>query len=275
MTEVVPTMIPYFTIPSLHLFGLISIHTYGVLLMVGILMGNWLVRRRAKRLGIETGEIQNAVIWAVAGGFIGAHLLEILFYQPELIERDGFIVILEIWKGLSSFGGFIGGLIASYVYFRRLNRPYLVHVALILEGLVIGWIFGRLGCTLAHDHIGRRTSFFLAFNYSSGPRHNLGFYEFLLALIVLFPITLLFHRDRIKSAIYVAAISLIYGSVRFCLDFLRATDVPGADLRYWGLTAAQFGCIALLGVGVWMFFKAQGGIEWPLRRLSPQHFAGR
>lgn len=268
-------MIPYFTVPEFHLFGPISIHFYGVLLMFGILMGNWLVRRRARRLGIETGEIQNAVIWAVAGGFIGAHLLEILFYQPELIERDGSIVILEIWKGLSSFGGFIGGLIALYVYFRRLNKPYLVHIALILEGLVIGWIFGRLGCTLAHDHIGRSTSFFLAFNYTSGPRHNLGFYEFLLALIVLFPITLLFHRDRIKPAIYIAAISLIYGSVRFCLDFLRATDVQGADLRYWGLTAAQFGCIALLGVGVWMLLKAHGGIEWPLRRLWPQHFAER
>lgn len=161
-------MIPYFTIPSLHLFGPTSIHPYGVLLMVGILTGNWLVRRRAKRLGIRIEEIQNAVIWTVAGGFIGAHLLEVFFYQPELIDRDGFIVILEIWKGLSSIGGLIGGLMASYIYFRRLNKPCLVHVAIILQGLVVGWIFGRLGCTLAHDHIGRSTALFLAFNYPSG-----------------------------------------------------------------------------------------------------------
>lgn len=90
----------------------------------------------------------------------------------------------------------------------------------------------------------------------------------------MFPITLFFHRDRIKPSFYVASIALIYGSVRFCLDFLRATDVPDADLRYWGLTAAQFGCIGLLGVGVWMLLKAQNGIEWQFRRARAQHFAG-
>jgi prolipoprotein diacylglyceryltransferase len=32
----------------------------------------------------------------------------------------------------------------------------------------------------------------------------------------------------------------IYGVVRFGLDFLRATDLPSADPRYFGLTPAQF-----------------------------------
>lgn len=238
-------------------------------------MGNWLVRRKARRLNIETGEIQNAVIWTVAGGFIGAHLLELAFYQPELVKRDGFIVIVKIWKGLSSFGGFVGGIIGLFIYLRRVDKPCLLYMAVILEGLVVGWILGRLGCTLAHDHLGHQTSFFLAFNYPFGPRHNLGFYEFLLALIILFPITLLFHHGRIKSTIYISVIPLIYGSVRFWVDFLRATDLPVSDLRYFGLTAAQFGCLALVGFGLWTLASVgRGRVDGPQRAISDRRFAG-
>ena len=38
--------------------------------------------------------------------------------------------------------------------------------------------------------------------------------------------------------------------VRFALDFLRATDLPGADPRYFGLTPAQYGSVACFGAGV-------------------------
>lgn len=266
-------MIPYFTIPPLYLFGKFSIHAYGVLLMLGILAGNWLVRRRARESGVSIAEIQSAVIWAVAVGFVGAHVVELLFYQPNLIERDGLLVIFDIWNGLSSFGGFVGGLIGFYIYFRRRNQPCLVQMALVLEGLVVGWVFGRLGCTLAHDHIGQQSSFFLAFNYPSGPRHNLGFYEFLLASFVLLPLTLIARRGRFRPAVYIGLISLIYGSARFFLDFLRATDIPGADLRHWGLTAAQFGCLALVSIGVWMLMRAMspndGSLQDTVASASP------
>lgn len=267
------TVIPYFTIPPLQL-GPFSISPYGVLLMSGILLGNWRVRRRARESAIDVAEMQTAVIWAVAGGFVGAHIVELFFYQPNLIERDGLLVIFNIWKGLSSFGGFIGGLISFYIYFRRRNQPCLIQAALVLEGLVVGWVFGRLGCTFAHDHMGQQSSFFLAFNYPAGPRHNLGFYEFLLALLVLLPITLITRRAKFRPAVYLALIPLIYGSVRFWLDFLRATDLPAADLRYFGLTAAQYGCLALVTFGIWTLVRvSRSRIDEPFRSISDRRLA--
>ena len=41
-----------------------------------------------------------------------------------------------------------------------------------------------------------------------------------------------------------------YGTARFVLDFLRATDLPYSDARYLGLTPAQFAALALVAYGV-------------------------
>lgn len=178
-----------------------------------------------------------------------------MLYQPELLRREGLSVFLRVFTGLSSIGAFFGGLLGLGLYFKRRNKPWIRHLSIIVEGFVIWWAFVRLGCTLAHDHLGQRTSFFLAFNYPSGPRHNLGFYEFLMVILILFPITLTYRRSQGKPSDYVGTIFLAYGSLRFGLDFLRATDLPGSDPRYWGLTAAQYGCFVLAAVGLGMLLS--------------------
>ncbi len=248
-------MIPYYRIPEIHLIGTLSIHPFSILVAVGVLVGGHLIYRRAEEAGIERKEMRNAVVWATVAGFIGSHIVEILFYHPELLSQEGAIVLARFWKGMSSFGGFLGALIGLSVYFGRLKKPWLLQADIILQGLVVGWIFGRLGCTIAHDHIGRESTFFLAFNYPGGSRHNPGFYEFLLTLFVLFPAILILHKWKARQGAYLAVVSIIYAPARFGLDFLRIANVPGADLRYWGLTAAQYGSIALFCFGVWMSFK--------------------
>lgn len=48
----------------------------------------------------------------------------------------------------------------------------------------------------------------------------------------------------------VAVVALLYAPARFLLDFLRQTDLPGADVRHRGLTVAQYGSIVLAGIGI-------------------------
>ena len=48
-------------------------------------------------------------------------------------------------------------------------------------------VFGRLGCTLVHDHVGSRSEFLLAIRFPDGARHDLGLYELLYTVAVLVP----------------------------------------------------------------------------------------
>lgn len=245
-------MIPYFTIPSIHLFGSVYLHPFGLLLILGIFVAYRVMMSRANDLRIPGEEMKGALICAFTLGLIGGHVVEVLFYQPELLRTEGWTVYFRVFTGLSSIGVVFGGLAGLCVYLKYRRRPCIPHLSVLVEGFVFCWAFVRLGCTLAHDHVGTLTTFFMGFNYPSGSRHNLGFYEFLVVILVLFPLTLILRRNQSAPRDYVGTMFLIYGSLRFGLDFLRATDLTGFDLRYGGLTAAQYGCVLLVGVGVCM-----------------------
>jgi prolipoprotein diacylglyceryltransferase len=47
----------------------------------------------------------------------------------------------------------------------------------------------------------------------------------------------------------VGLFALLYGPTRFAMDFLRNTDLADADLRYAGLTFAQWGALAMTIAG--------------------------
>lgn len=216
-------MIPYFKIPSLKLFGPLELQPFGVLVAIGILLGSWFAQRRAAEEKISLLEVRNAVAWAVVSGFIGAHLVAIIFYFPERIREEGPLVFLKIWSGISSYGGFLGAIVGLLVYFRVQKKPWLHLAEILLQALVIGWIFGRLACTVAYDHPGQPTDWFLGQEYKDGiVRHNLGLYEFLYTLLVITPAMLLFYKRKPRRGTVIALVCLIYAPVRFLFDYLRA-----------------------------------------------------
>src|SRR6185503_8451245 len=127
----------------------------------------------------------------------------------------------------------------------------------LAQALVIGWIFGRLGCTLVHDHIGGPSEFLLAIRFPDGPRHDLGLDEWLYTILVLVPAVFVLNRAPRAAGTSVAVLALLYAPFRFLADFLRQTDLPGADPRYLGLTGAQYGCVVLVGIGVALAMRSR------------------
>jgi len=188
-----------------------------------------------------------------ASGFIGAHLVDRLIYKlPETLADPWSLP--KFWSGLSSFGGFAGAVVAAVWFFHK--NPLLPRWRLldaVAYGFPFGWIFGRLGCTLAFDHPGAPTTFFLGERYRDGlVRHNLGLEEALYTILI----AALFHRlgkqGRRPSGYFVAMLAIVYAPVRFLLDFLRSDDV-----RYLGLTPAQYGALAVVVVGFLLLRRTQ------------------
>ena len=252
-------MIPYFTQPKLEM-GPLTFHAFGALVVMAILVGSHFIRKRTDDQGLDADISYNMVTWVLVGGFIGSHLVEVLVYHPEKLEKDPW-ALLKVWEGMSSFGGYLGAITATILFFHRYLPGDMKwrYVDVVVWGFPFGWIFGRTGCTVALDHPGLPTTFFLGFMRKNGQAiHNLGLYEMLYTVLI----ALLFWSLRKRpaySGFYAGLFCVLYGPVRFGLDMLRT-----ADVHYGGLTPGQWGSIALSVLGLWlMYYRKQVGDYGP------------
>jgi phosphatidylglycerol:prolipoprotein diacylglycerol transferase len=278
-------MVPYIRIPDLHI-GPLPLHPFGILVATGVLVGTSITAKRAKKLGYDVLQLNSFVTWMLVSAFVTSHILDELFYHWDDVVKNP-LVIVKLWEGLSSFGGFIGAVIGITLWKfyvvddtsarpRRRSHaaPILPFADLVLSVFPIGWMFGRAGCASVHDHPGARTTTdtflaveyprnahdgtvthfgFIEFIHGHDPKFDLGFLE-LLFTIMLATAFALTWRKRLPIGTYVIVSCIAYAPVRFAMDFLRVPDAEGGDTRYSGLTPAQWSCMALLLYGVVMIF---------------------
>ncbi len=244
-------VIPWFELPTLSL-GPVTIQSFGVLSALGILAAVSLAGRGARQLGKDPQVIMDYSVAGVIVGVLGGHVVHLLAYHSEELADPW--RVLKVWEGLSSMGGLFGGVIAALVFFRMRRIRFHDYADAFALGVAPGWGVARLGCFTVHDHPGVKTSFFLAVRFPDGPRHDLGLYE----AIVLFAIGALLwvlHRRGLLRGRLLAVLAILYGPARFLLDFLRASDVPYADARHYGLTFAQYAAVPLVAYAVWAFVR--------------------
>ncbi|MBN20191.1 MAG: diacylglyceryl transferase [Bdellovibrionaceae bacterium] len=245
-------MLPYFEAPQLHLWGPFQLHPFGILVVTGIIAGTRWAKWQASKRNVSIDEITQAATWAVVVGLIVSHWVEILFYQPERLQSEGIWILLKIWDGISSFGGYFGGWLGSFIYLKSLKKDTLIHKELLTQAIIVGQVFGRMACSIAHDHPGRLTDFFLAFQFPGGARHDLGFYEFLWITLVMVPGLFWINHKKLPTGSSMVFACFTYAPARFFFDSLRAVDRAGSDLRYAGYTPAQYFCGILLIIGIVM-----------------------
>ncbi len=244
-------MLPYFEWTQISL-GPLTIQVWGLMVSLGFVMGLVLAFYLAKKYFLSEQVVLDLALWVMVGGFIFARLFFVLFYSFDYFyQYPGDII--KIWLGgASSLGGFFGAGLAVYLFVKKRHfswREIAPYLDIMTIGLWLGWAIGRIGCFFIHDHPGRLSSFFMAINFPGGARHDLGLYDALLAAVIFMIFACLFNRI-IKSGRGMILLwsFVMYGWVRFWLDFLRATDLPGSDARYWLFTPMQWVVLILTGL---------------------------
>jgi phosphatidylglycerol:prolipoprotein diacylglycerol transferase len=265
-------MIPYFPQPGFHLFGPVTVHAFGAIVAVAVLTGWRMAIARARTKGLDTELFQDLLVYVVLSGFVVAHLYSVLAYFPREAMEDP-LLLLKFWEDISSFGGFAGGLLGLWLFFRFKARDAdasarLRYLDVIAYVFPFAWAIGRVACTAAHDHPGTVTMFplgislkspeaqaYIAFFYREAGRsadlpqpaalakmafHDLGWYEFLYMSCLMVPAFLALDRKPRPPGFFVIAFPLLYVPARFFLDFLRI-----GDARYFGLTPGQYAGIAV------------------------------
>ncbi len=236
-------MIPYTTL-----------NLWGPLVVAGIALGAVVARYRANQLGIRRHELREAILVVLAFGFVGAHVFAELSTRPSAILKPWTLVDPRVGLEIGSVGGFIGGLLGLAVWAAATKRSWLANADVLAFGLAPAWILARLGCFTAHDHPGILTSSIAAVRYPDGPRHDLGLYEAAAALVITLVFVCLVRRTP-RAGTFLVLFCVLYGPIRFGLDFLRIETIstaffcPRPDRRYGGLTAAQYVALGMTGAG--------------------------
>lgn len=251
-TELPVSGLPYIDLPQR--FGPIS--TFGVLLVLGVFFGGALARRYARRNGLDTEALSWLTTRVVAWGFLGAVVLDIVFYEASAFVEAPWTTIKKL--GISSYGGAVAGTFAFLFYARRRGLNLRRWGDLLAYGATGGWLFGRLGCAVAHDHLGLRTEFALGVNVPPGRypfdradhvirAHDLGLYELFLWIVLLAALYFLERWRGRRPGFLIGFLAVAYSIPRFLLEFLREATT---DPRYFGLTFAQHASIAAFIAGI-------------------------
>lgn len=255
-------MIPYFSLTTIQI-GPVPIQVWGLCVALGIVAATFLAVRLAKRQAISGSIIYDAGALIVVAGLIGARLGHVVLYEwAHYVDRPW--EMFMVWQGgFSSLGGFMGGALALVWFVHRKRLSFISLSDTLLSALPLGWAIGRIGCFLIHDHPGTLTDHWLGVQYPGGTRFDLGLIESITGIFIFataLPLFLFWGKK--KPGLVTAVVLLEYGAIRFWTDFLRATDLTVVDVRWWGLTPAQYGSVVVFLLGMWlvvrMFIKKRG-----------------
>jgi phosphatidylglycerol:prolipoprotein diacylglycerol transferase len=253
------------TIP-IPFFGPLTIHFYGVIIMLGALAAAWLASVEAKRRGLKGDIVWDALLWVLLGGIVGARLWHIFTPTPSDIAAQittRFYLThpldaLAVWRGgLGIPGAVIGGAVALYFYCRAKKLNFAVWTDIAAPAVALGQAIGRWGNFVNQELYGGPTTLpwgihiDSALNYPAGTRfHPLFLYESIYSFLNV--IFLLWLGRRYENKLLPGDIFLTYLITypigRFLLEFLRlnAAMVGGININQTIMLIVAVSAAALL-----------------------------
>jgi phosphatidylglycerol:prolipoprotein diacylglycerol transferase len=269
-------------IPRIEI-GPFAVSPHGIGIAAGYLLGAQLMVRRArKRGGPPENDIWNTLFYALVGAIVGARLGYVLGHFGE-VTNDGkdLLGIFKIYEGgISLIGGITGAVLAALPYMIRKKMGFWRTMDLAAPGLALGIVIGRIGDLMIGDHLGKPTSFPLAWRclgevggpgpigaaeYGAAleqgsppslgcfdlPLHQTALYDFVSTLLLL-GLLLWLGKNVRKPGFMILVFTAWYGTMRVITDFLRV------DRRYLGLTGSQLMSVAAVLACLYLLARYRG-----------------
>lgn len=247
--------------PFIVKLGPVELTGYGIMMMVGFLVGGWLIVLELRRRGLYEEYASDITVAAVIGGIVGAKLWYWVLNGGSLFSRGGLV-----W-----YGGFVGGFLAVMLNGWRLKVPIRWTFHLCAPALAAAYALGRIGCFIVNDDYGRPTDLPWGVKFPQGlppstaqnmqeqfgltlppgtdpgavlAVHPTQLYE---AVLMLLAFTVLWRlRLRARPIGWIFGVYLVCaGLERFIIEIFRAKD----DRFFGPLTIAQLVSIVLCAGG--------------------------
>lgn len=264
--------------------GPISVHWYGIIIAVGILMGYFIAQESIKRIGFDKDTLVDIIFWSAIFGFIVARIYFVIFQWPYYAQN--LIEIPMIWYGgIAIHGGLIGGFITGIIVCKQKNiNPFQIG-DVVAPSLILGQGIGRWGNFMNHEAHGGPVSktvlenlhipdFIINNMYIEGQYYQPTFlYESVWDILGFIALILLRKHLRIGDTF---ALYLIWYSIgRFFVEGMRTDSLMlTSDIR-----VAQVMSIVLIIAGVILMiirrvkynaprYKDVGPLTWPNQKVK-------
>jgi phosphatidylglycerol:prolipoprotein diacylglycerol transferase len=282
--------------------GPLAVRWYGLMYLLAFMQIVILGKFRARQnllTGWHPRDVDDMLFYGVFGTILGGRLGYVLFYKPfYYFEHPA--EVLAIWQGGMSFhGGFLGVLIALWLFARIRNKRWLEVTDFVAPLVPLGLAAGRLGNFINGELWGRVTSatapwavyfpqaaaedkaWVTAFPQEAAargltaiyekvgmlPRHPSQLYELALEGLVLF-VLLWFYARRRRPLGAVSGLFLVgYGSFRFLIEYAREPD-SFLGLLAMGMSMGQWLSLPMIVVGLLMMLWAY----WHSGKAQPTIF---
>ena len=254
---------------SFSLFGRpITIHGYGLMIAIGILVAIVVAIVRAKKKKIDPDPLLDVALIVLFAGFLGGKLMYIIVEWKSFIDAPNKLAFFG-GGGFVVYGGIILVLLACVVYFKIRKLDFYTYFDLVMPEVSMAQALGRVGCFLAGCCFGAETTSPIGVVFPPGiygitPGVRVWPTQIFMAVgnLVIAGILLLAGRYLKKRGQIGALYLILYSVGRFAVEFFRA-DPRGTVFRIF--STSQFVSIFVFIAGVALFV-------WRTKKTTPDTF---
>ena len=245
--------------PVLFRIGFLEIRYYGLIYLLGILLGFLVLNyyRKKGKIELSKDELYDFVFWITAGVIVGARIFEIIFFEPGYYFSNP-LKMFAIWEGgLSFHGGLVGALIAGYLFCKKKKIDFWKAADILAAPAVLALAFGRIANFINGELWGTVSNarWCVVFPRAGDAcRHPWQIYAAAKRFLVFGFLVWLNRRAWSKGFIFWNFV-FFDGLGRFLLDFWREEAV------YLGLTMGQWLSVVMVVVALY-FFKKNHKEDW-------------
>ena len=250
--------------PILLNLGILSIHWYGLFIVLGIISALFLTLQLAKRFKIDANYIWDLSFYLVLFGIIGARIYEIFLELPYYISNPS--QIIKIWEGgLAIHGAIIAGALTIFLFIKKNKLSFWNLAAIVVPGLALGQAIGRWGNWFNQELFGLPTNLPWGVPIETINRpinhidanffHPTFLYESLGLVVITIFLTTILYRNNLTKKIAMRAVSyylVLYSLLRFSLEFIKVDATP----IFLGLRWPQFISLAIILVALIIYKKS-------------------
>ena len=145
---------------SVWYLGPLPIRAYALAIMVGIVAGLWLTRRRWAERGGNPDTVLEIAFWAIPFGIVGGRIYHVFSSPDAYFGPDGDpLKAFAIWEGgLGIWGAIALGAVGAWIGARRQHASFSAFADAVAPGLLIAQAIGRLGNWFNQELFGAPTT---------------------------------------------------------------------------------------------------------------------